>query len=66
MVNAGKLAVPWPSLAPIRMSGHVPTSSLPGVPLNVPVAASKWAHSGLFWMLKPAMSSAWATVGEKI
>ena len=52
IVKGARAALSVPSLAEITMLASVPTSPLPGVPLNCPVAMLKVAQLGLFWMLK--------------
>ena len=64
MSNAAKLTVALPSLTLITMPLVTPFWAAVGVPLSLPVAASKVAHAGLLVMLNVSLSlSASAAVG---
>ena len=65
--KAGKLTVSNPSETLIIIPSVTPTSLLPGVPLNVPVAISKPAHEGLFTIKNVRISPSTSfTVGVKL
>ena len=63
----GSEALACPSLTAMLMAGYDPASLLPGVPLIVPLLASKAAQSGRLTMLKVSVSpSASLAVGVKL
>ena len=56
MLNAGSEALARPSLTLMTMLLNAPTFALVGVPLRRPVAVSKLAQLGRFWIVKPSVS----------
>ena len=64
MSNAAKLTVALPSVTLMTMPLVTPLWATVGVPLSLPVAASKVAHAGLLVILNVSLSlSASAAVG---
>ena len=56
MENAGRDALAAPSETAMTMLPQVPASPLAGVPDSLPVAASKLAHAGPFWIENVSVS----------
>ena len=52
ILKAAKLLLNTPSLTEITTPLVVPTSALPGVPVNAPVTALKMVHEGWLVILK--------------
>ena len=55
--KAGRLSLSVPSLTVITIPLVEPTSLFVGTPDNIPVVSSKFAHVGLFTMVKVNSSS---------